>query len=82
MMPNPDPAEDGQIADKETMWTIAWFQIAFMGVLVAANLVVMVSKQIGTVKRKCLISKLKNNQKKKIIQRKKQHEESIIQKEQ
>ena len=44
MMPNPDPNEDGQIADKETMWTIAWFQIAFMGVLVAANLVVMLMR--------------------------------------
>ena len=59
MIPNPDPSIQEKMADKETMWQVAWSQIAFIGILVAANLIVMLHKQYHTLKRKCMLNKLK-----------------------
>ena len=73
MIPNPDTSVQEKIADKETMWVVAWSQIAWMGTLVLVNLVFMLYKQFGTMTRKCKLNKLKKKHQKMMAERAKQY---------
>ena len=76
---NPDPAVQEKIADKETMFTVAWANLGMLGFLVFMNVAVMLYKQFYTMKRKCKLCTLKKKQKKAIKEKEDKYRQKLVQ---